>query len=120
MPSGNDPPSPRLPKTVFDALNAMTYDAAAQAFADAAGKLHYLFVEGDPAQAPNESFWFYGTDTEGGVNPRAQIPSGTAEVITQGTYETQTNTISYNSKSYRLRLQRDPATNTQVAEAIGV
>jgi hypothetical protein len=104
MPTGTDPPPIQLLQSVFDALYDMTYSATAKAFRDAQSNNIYLFVEKDANGAPQ---WFYATNTDGGVNPRGEIPSLTADVILNGTYNSQTQAVSYGGSNYKIRLERD-------------
>jgi hypothetical protein len=91
----------------------MTYSSTAKAFVDASNNNNYLFVENDGNGAAR---WFYGTDAEGGTNPRGQVPSLTFNVIRYGTYDSQTGTVAYDTDSYRIRLERD-SSGAHVANA---
>src|SRR5688500_8440631 len=119
MPSGGTPIEPELTSTVFNALHAMTYDAVALAFKDASNNLNYMFLERKTGTFSTGQ-WFYGTDTEGGVNPRGQIPLLTYTVINNGTLDTQAQKTADSGKYYRIRIQRDQATGKQVAQAVEV
>jgi hypothetical protein len=117
MPTGSDPPSPALSATVFNALHVMTYDSAAWAFKSGAS-LEYMFVE--KGASADQCQWFYGTDTEGGINPRADIPSNTYTIIKNGTYNSGSGTVSYGGSNYKFRLERDLSAGKQVAKAVVV
>ena len=119
MPAGGTPIDPELTSTVFSDLQAMNYDSAALAFKDANNNLIYMFLERKTGTVSTGQ-WFYGTDTEGGVNPRGQVPSTTYNVVHSGTLNTQTQKISYSGKYWRIRLQRDQATGKQFAQAVEV
>ncbi|MBI2394234.1 MAG: hypothetical protein HYV09_31980 [Deltaproteobacteria bacterium] len=104
MPTPTTPPIVALPQGVFDALNGMSYDSTARAFRDGSNNAIYLFVESDSNGLPR---WQYATDAQGSINPRADIPLLTADVILGGTFDAQTGAISYDGQSYRIRLERD-------------
>lgn len=104
MPTGADPPPVALPQAVFNALNGMTYNSTARAFRDASNNNIYMFVEDD---GNGGARWFYGTNTEGGVNPRGEIPTLTKDVILGGTYDTQTGAVDLEGTNYKFRLERD-------------
>jgi len=115
MPTGGDPPSVILSQSVFNALHGMTYIPSAKAFRDANNNNNYLFVD----TGANGPQWFYGTNTEGGANPRGEIPSLTGDVIANGIYNTQTLTVTLNGLNYKLRLERD-ANGVPIAKAYTV
>src|SRR5688572_25909934 len=106
MPQPNDPPDPGITSTVFNALQAMSYDASLQAFKDTAGDRYFLFVQ-RKSNTVDVAEWVHATDTEGGDNPRGLVPQLTFDVIKSGTLNTQTQKIAYAGKNYRIRLQRD-------------
>ena len=116
MPAGGDPPDPGLTSTVFNALAAMNYDSSAMSFKNATNQLIYMFLE--RGSTISDSRWFYGTDAEGGNSPRGQIPQLTYDVVHGGTFDSQTQKISYASKYYRLRIYR--VGSKQYAQAIEV
>lgn len=103
MPAPTPPPSIHLPEAVFDKLQASTYDANARVFRDGTAAVN-LVVESDANGLPR---WQWASDADAGSNPRGEIPQATADVITDGTYDAQTSSISYNGQTYKLRLERD-------------
>jgi hypothetical protein len=117
MPIGGDPPPVLLPQSVVNALSAMTYSSTNKAFRDAQNNNVYLFVEKD---ANDRAQWFYATNTDGGKNPRGEIPQLTASVIIDGSYNSQTSAISYNGSNYKIRLERDTSTGVPIAKAYTV
>lgn len=116
MPNGGNPPPITLPESVFNALQPLTYSSTAKAFRDSSNNNIYLFVEADANGAPR---WFYGTNTEGGVNPRGEIPTLTADVINNGTYDSQTGAVDLNGVNYKIRLERD-SNGVHIAKAYTV
>ena len=116
MPTGNDPPDPDLPQSVFDAVHAMAYDSTAQAFKNTSGTKYWLFVQKKSGGSYDQASWFYATETEGASNPKGLIDQNTFNVISGGTFNSSNNTISYQNGSYRVRLKRD-STNKLFAEA---
>jgi len=115
MPYGDVPPKPNLPQAVFDALHPLDYDSAHQAFTDGSGVFYYLFVQKKQGGNADEAEWFYGTDAEGGVNPRGQIPQATYDVFSGGSF--RHGTVTYKGDRYAVRLARDSG-GTHIAEAI--
>lgn len=118
MPGGTDPPDPSISSTTFSALQAMTYDSGAMAF-KSGSTLYFMFVQRKSGTV-DCCEWFHATDSEGSENPRGLIPQLTFDVVKNGTLNTQTQKISYQGKSYRIRIYRDTATGKQLAQAIEV
>ena len=113
MPIGNDPPESKLTETVFDAINDLQYSANDLAFEDqSTSDLYYLFQqEGSGAYA---SEWALEKTTTTEPNPFGKIPQATADTLLGGTYDSNDNTVSYQSKSYRFRLEWDGANGIPV------
>jgi len=120
MPTGNEPPILGIPQAVFDAISAMAYDSETQAFKDSRGTLYWLFVEQVSATESDRGRWFHATSGDGGSNPIALIPQQTYTVIHDGLYETSDGTISYDGRSYGIRLERNRNTSVQLAKVVVV
>ncbi|MBI4702690.1 MAG: hypothetical protein HY744_16330 [Deltaproteobacteria bacterium] len=106
MPGGSDPPDPRLPQSVFDALHPMTYDSTDMAFVDGQGTKYYMCVERQSGY-PERCQWFYGTDAEAAANPLGKIPQATYNIIHNGTYVPASYAVSYRSVNYKFQIARD-------------
>jgi len=117
MPVGGTPPDLGLPQPVFDALHGMAYDSANRAF-KSGSNLYFMFAETKPG-VQDGAQWFYGTNAEGGINPKGFIPQITYDVIHNGTYNPSNGTVSYSGSNYRIRLMRD-TTGKPWAEAHAV
>jgi len=104
MPPPQTPPQLAMPETIFDDLNAMSYDATNQGFLDGNNALQYLFVEVD---SNGYARWTYTASTSTVVNLAARVTQLTADVIIGGSYQSQSGAINYNNQNYKIRLERD-------------
>jgi hypothetical protein len=106
MPGGPNPPPTTLTSTVFNAIHGMTYDVNGQCFRDANNNQIFLGV-GDDGTGKEQ--WFYGTNTDIGINPKAIIPSATGTIIIHGTFSN--GVVVYQNTNYAIRFQRDTQGN---------
>lgn len=117
MPSGGEPPIPRITDGVFTTVSGLTYDSTSLAFKDGSGTAYFLFVEKRTGGSYDEAQWFCATDADGGSNPKGLIPQITANVMLHGTYNATNQTVTYEGQQYRLQLSRDTSNGNQLAKA---
>ena len=115
MPGGDPPPDPGLPETVFNAIKAMAYNAASQAFSSG-GSLYFMYVEQIPSTGYDRARWWQATTAQGANKPKALVPQATYTVVHNGTFNRTNETIRYNNQNYRIRLAA-PAGGALIAEA---
>jgi hypothetical protein len=114
MPYGGDPPNVNMPTTVFNTLCTYTYNATNKAFVDGSGNTIFLFVE--KTTSGTGSQWFYGTEAQGGKNPKGLVPTLTSNIILSGSINTSTGVMTYSGTTYKIRLERD-ASGVPIANA---
>lgn len=112
------PPDPGYSQTVHNFLKALTYDSKSYGFRDNQNVLYFLFCEVDPGGPSNAVNWNYETSAFSGLNSRALISSFAATVITNGTYNTGNNKVTYQGVDYQFQLQRNVATNLDWVVAV--
>ncbi len=107
MPIGNGPPDTLLSQGVFNAIQGLVYSSSDLAFKDnSTGALYYLYMELVSGKAYQGQFAL-DTPSAMGSNPNlwGKIPSGTADILLGGSYDTASNTVEYSSVKYRFRLE---------------
>jgi hypothetical protein len=120
MPNPSTPPTLNVPQAVFNGLRYFDYDSTNKAFEDpASSTLYYLFVEKQAGGGDACGIWQYGSDSEGAVNPRGNIPQLTYDIFAGGSYNSSESAIDYDSKTYKFRLERD-AGGLHIAKAVEV
>ena len=115
MPTGDDPPKPRLPETVFDALAELSYDSTNKCFDDNGDRV-WMFIEEDSTGSYNSGAWFYGETADGGLSPWGLIPQNTYDIIDGGTYND--GGVKYEGTTYRFALQNVSGKFQVIAVAI--
>lgn len=104
MPPPSQPPRLSISQSIFDDLNAMSYDSTSGAFLDANNTLQFLFIDVDSNGNPR---WTYSADSSSIPNALAKATQLTADVLAGGTYQTQSGAIAYNGQNYGIRLERN-------------
>jgi len=109
MPIGNDPPDVLVSEDLFDDINNLSYSSSDDAFKnDQTGILYYLYVQYETGSLyKNEAVLDTSTAKSSNANPWGKIPQFTADVFHGGSYDSGTNTVSYQGKDYRFRLEWD-------------
>lgn len=117
-----DPPPPDwdltsgTPTEFNDAANAAKngYDSTNWSFKDATGTPLYLYL-GKSATTGHVA-WFLRSVADSGDCAKGKIPQLTFDVVKNGTLNTSTGVITYNTHTYRLHLQVD-SSGVQIAFA---
>ncbi len=100
------PPTPFLPQGIFNSLHAMGYDSTKESFTSGSDYV-YMFVERTGSGDYWEAQWNHDTSTSSTTCPLCRVDSNTYSVVSGGSYNSQDQTISYSSKTYKIRLVRD-------------
>ena len=104
MPFGGQEPDPGMPRDVFDALHAMSYDRANGAFSSG-GRLYCLYPK-KSARDEDSVEWVHDTEDQSKSYPRAVIPQFTYDVIHQGQWQPGGGVL-YQGNVHRIRFVRE-------------
>ena len=105
MPFGGQEPDPGMPRDVFDALHAMSYDRANGAFSSG-GRLYYLYPKRKSARDEDSVEWIHDTEDQSKTYPKAVIPQFTYTVIHHGEWQSGGGVV-YKGTLHRIRFVRE-------------